>query len=109
GTPRAMAWCRVSFRLPVAHGPQADGAALQFGRQDGHRLAMVVHSHPIGDGFTFFVVYGPVNQVVDGAGPRCVLERTGHRLDPQLASASEHASFKDGPGTKRSDARNGDS
>jgi|SRR5215470_1825497 len=72
---------QVSFTLPVAHGPQADGAALQLAGKMGIDPAMVVHSHPIGDGFTFFVVYGRVNHVVDLDAVR-VLEREYPLLTP---------------------------
>ena len=72
---------QVSFTLPVAHGPAADGAALQLAGKMGIDPAMVVHSHPIGDGFTFFVVYGPVNHVVDLDTVR-VLEREYPLLTP---------------------------
>ncbi|RZS43746.1 beta-lysine 5,6-aminomutase beta subunit /D-lysine 5,6-aminomutase beta subunit [Herbihabitans rhizosphaerae] len=56
---------QVSFTLPVPHGPRADGAAQQLANKMGIDPAMVVHSHAIGDGFTFFVVYGSVNHIVD--------------------------------------------
>ena len=56
---------QLSFTLPVPHGPRADGAAQQLANRMGLDPAMVVHSHPIGDGFTFFVVYGRVHHLVD--------------------------------------------
>ena len=56
---------QLSFTLPVPHGPKADGAAQQLAAKMGIDPAMVVHSHPIGDGFTFFVVYGSVTHLVD--------------------------------------------
>jgi beta-lysine 5,6-aminomutase beta subunit len=56
---------QLSFTLPVAHGPKADGAAQQLANRMGMDPAMVVHSHAIGEGFTFFVVYGSVSHVVD--------------------------------------------
>jgi beta-lysine 5,6-aminomutase beta subunit len=56
---------QLSFTLPVAPGPRADGAALQLAQKMGIDPAMVVHSHGIGNGFTFFVVYGSVGHLVD--------------------------------------------
>jgi beta-lysine 5,6-aminomutase beta subunit len=56
---------QMSFTLPVPPGPRADGAALQLAKKMGIDPAMVVHSHAIGDGYTFFVVYGPVHHLVD--------------------------------------------
>jgi beta-lysine 5,6-aminomutase beta subunit len=56
---------QTSFTLPVPPGPKADGAALQLATRMGIEPAMVVHSHGIGDEFTFFVVYGSVKHVVD--------------------------------------------
>lgn len=56
---------QVSLTLPVPHGPRAEGAALQLANKMGIDPAMVVHSHPIGADFTFFVVYGSVSHVVD--------------------------------------------
>jgi len=56
---------QTSFTLPVPFGPKADGAALQLANKMGMDPAMVVHSNPIGDDFTFFVVYGSVKHLVD--------------------------------------------
>jgi beta-lysine 5,6-aminomutase beta subunit len=56
---------QTSFTLPVPPGPKADGAALQLAQKMGIEPAMVVHSHGIGDSFTFFVVYGSVRHLVD--------------------------------------------
>src|SRR5206468_7958491 len=56
---------QTSFTLPVPPGPKADGAALQLATKMGIEPAMVVHSHGIGDGYTFFVVYGSVSHLVD--------------------------------------------
>ncbi|HEX2075602.1 MAG TPA: OAM dimerization domain-containing protein [Geodermatophilus sp.] len=56
---------QTSFTLPVPAGPRADGAALQLAHKMGIDPAMVVHSHPIGAGHTFFVVYGSVRHLVD--------------------------------------------
>jgi beta-lysine 5,6-aminomutase beta subunit len=56
---------QTSFTLPIPFGPKADGAAQQLANKMGMDPAMVVHSHPVGDGFTFFVVYGSVKHIVD--------------------------------------------
>jgi beta-lysine 5,6-aminomutase beta subunit len=56
---------QLSFTLPVASDRRAEGAALQLAGKMGIDPAMVVHSRPIGDGYTFFVVYGRVNHLVD--------------------------------------------
>lgn len=65
GDTRGDGMVQLSFTLPVPSGPRADGAARQLANKMGLDPAMVVHSHPIGDGFTFFVVYGAVRHVVD--------------------------------------------
>lgn len=56
---------QVSFTLPVAHDKRAEGAALQLARKMGLDPALLVHAKPIGEGFTFFVVYGRVGHLVD--------------------------------------------
>ena len=56
---------QLSFTLPIAHDKRAEGAALQLARKMGLDPAMVVHAKPMGEQFTFFVVYGRVNHLVD--------------------------------------------
>lgn len=56
---------QVSFTLPMTSGKRAEGAALQLAGKMGIEPAIVVHSKPIGDGFTFFVVYGSVKHLVE--------------------------------------------
>ena len=56
---------QVSFTLPMPGGKRAEGAALQLAGRMGIEPAIVVHSKPIGDGFTFFVVYGSVKHLVE--------------------------------------------
>jgi beta-lysine 5,6-aminomutase beta subunit len=56
---------QLSFTLPVPTDKRAEGAALQLAAKMGMDPAMVVHAKPMGDGYTFFVVYGTVNHVVD--------------------------------------------
>ena len=56
---------QVSFTLPVPLDKQAEGAAVQLATKMGLDPAMVVHAKQIGDGYTFFVVYGRVHHLVD--------------------------------------------
>ncbi|MEV1290531.1 OAM dimerization domain-containing protein [Micromonospora sp. NPDC049679] len=56
---------QMSFTLPVAHDKRAEGAALQLAAKMGMDAAMLVHAQQMGDGFTFFVVYGRVTHLVD--------------------------------------------
>jgi beta-lysine 5,6-aminomutase beta subunit len=72
---------QTSFTLPIPPGPKADGAAMQLAKKMGIDPAMVVHSHAIGDAFTFFVVYGSVKHVVD-LDAVTVIEREYPLLSP---------------------------
>jgi len=56
---------QLSFTLPVPHDARAEGAAAQLAAKMGMDPALVVHAKPIGESFTFFVVYGRVNHLVD--------------------------------------------
>ena len=56
---------QVSFTLPVPADKRAEGAALQLAGKMGLDPAMVVHTRQMGEGFTFFVVYGRVHHLVD--------------------------------------------
>src|SRR6476661_6266205 len=56
---------QVSFTLPVPHDKKAEGAALQLAAKMGLDPAMLVHAKQMGEGFTFFVVYGRVNHLVE--------------------------------------------
>ena len=56
---------QVSFTLPMAHSKVAEGAAAQLANKMGIDPAMVVHAKPMGPDFTFFVVYGRVNHLVN--------------------------------------------
>ncbi|SDJ83995.1 beta-lysine 5,6-aminomutase beta subunit [Nocardioides sp. YR527] len=77
---------QVSFTLPIKHSKVADGAALQLANKMGMEPAMVVHSKPMGDDFTFFVVYGQVNHLVDTDKVQ-VVERDFPLLTPKEANA----------------------
>ncbi|ROT29574.1 OAM dimerization domain-containing protein [Micromonospora sp. HM5-17] len=74
---------QVSFTLPVPHDKRAEGAALQLAAKMGMDPAMLVHARQMGDRFTFFVIYGRVNHLVDLSAVR-VVER-----DFPLLSAKE--------------------
>jgi beta-lysine 5,6-aminomutase beta subunit len=84
---------QLSFTLPVASGPRADGAAVQLANKMGMDPAMVVHSHPMGAGFTFFVVYGSVSHVVDLDQVR-VVEREYPLLSPAEVNAEVKQSLR---------------
>ena len=56
---------QVSFTLPVPHDKRAEGAALQLAAKMGLDPALLVHAKAMGPDFTFFVVYGRVNHLVD--------------------------------------------
>ncbi|MGH3352195.1 MAG: OAM dimerization domain-containing protein [Nocardioides sp.] len=77
---------QVSFTLPIPHSKIADGAALQLANKMGMEPAMVVHSKPVGADFTFFVVYGQVNHLVDTDKVQ-VVERDFPLLTPKEANA----------------------
>ncbi|MEU6135826.1 OAM dimerization domain-containing protein [Nocardioides sp. NPDC047086] len=77
---------QVSFTLPIKHSKVADGAALQLANKMGMEPAMVVHSKPMGEDFTFFVVYGQVNHLVDTDKVQ-VVERDFPLLTPKEANA----------------------
>lgn len=56
---------QMSFTLPVRHDKRAEGAALQLAKKMGMSPALLVHAKAIGEGHTFFVVYGSVTHLVD--------------------------------------------
>jgi beta-lysine 5,6-aminomutase beta subunit len=56
---------QLSFTLPIPHDGRAEGAALQLAAKMGMDPAMVVHAKGMGPAFTFFVVYGRINHLVD--------------------------------------------
>jgi beta-lysine 5,6-aminomutase beta subunit len=61
---------QLSFTLPVPGGTAgeralAEGAARQLAAKMGLDPALVVHAKPIGEGHTFFIVYGAVAHPVD--------------------------------------------
>ena len=73
---------QLSFTLPIQHSKVAEGAAVQLANKMGMDPALVVHAKPMGEGFTFFVVYGRVNHLVDPSTVE-VVERDYPLLTPK--------------------------
>jgi beta-lysine 5,6-aminomutase beta subunit len=78
---------QVSFTLPLPHSKLAEGAALQLANKMGMDPALVVHAKPMGPDFTFFVVYGRVNHLVE-TGRVEVVERDYPLLTPKEVNAA---------------------
>jgi len=78
---------QVSFTLPIPHSKVAEGAALQLANKMGIDPALVVHAKPMGPDFTFFVVYGRVNHLVD-TSKVVVVERDYPLLTPKEVNAT---------------------
>ena len=72
---------QLSFTLPLPHDRVAEGAAVQLAKKMGIDPAMVVHAKAMGPDFTFFVVYGQVNHLVDVDAVQ-VVERDFPLLSP---------------------------
>jgi beta-lysine 5,6-aminomutase beta subunit len=73
---------QLSFTLPMPHDKIAEGAAAQLAAKMGIEPALVVHAKAMGPDFTFFVVYGRVNHLVDTSQVR-VVERDYPLLTPK--------------------------
>jgi beta-lysine 5,6-aminomutase beta subunit len=77
---------QLSFTLPISSlGEQskiAEGAAAQLANKMGMDPALVVHAKPMGPDYTFFVVYGRVNHLVDVSKVQ-VVERDYPLLSPK--------------------------
>lgn len=78
---------QMSFTLPIAHSKVAEGAAIQLANKMGMDPALVAHAKPMGEGFTFFVVYGRVNHLVNPSLVE-VVERDYPLLTPKEANAT---------------------
>jgi len=76
---------QLSFTLPIGHDARAEGAALQLAHKMGLEPAMVVHAKAMGPHFTFFVVYGRANQLVDLSQVE-VVEREYPLLAPKIVN-----------------------
>jgi len=77
---------QVSFTLPMPHDKRAEGAAAQLANKMGIEPALVVHAKAMGPEFTFFVVYGRVNHLVDVSKVEMV-ERGFPLLTPKEANS----------------------
>ena len=84
---------QLSFTLPMPHSKVAEGAAAQLANKMGMDPALVVHAKPMGEGFTFFVVYGRVNHLVDPSKVE-VVERDYPLLTPKEANAAIKRSLR---------------
>ena len=78
---------QVSFTLPLPHDKRAEGAAQLLANKMGIDPAMVVHAKAMGPDFTFFVVYGSVNHLVD-VRDVTVVERDYPLLSPKEVNAA---------------------
>ena len=78
---------QLSFTLPLPHDKRAEGAALQLAKKMGMDPAMVVHAKAMGPDFTFFVVYGSVQHLVDVREVQ-VVERDYPLLSPKEINAA---------------------
>lgn len=84
---------QMSFTLPVPHDKVAEGAAVQLANKMGMDPALVAHAKPVGEGYTFFVVYGRVNHLVDVSKVK-VVERDYPLLTPQEVNAEVKAGLR---------------
>lgn len=84
---------QLSFTLPVPHSKRAEGAAQQLAAKMGMDPALVVHAKPMGPDFTFFVVYGRVNHLVDVDAVE-VVERDYPLLTPKEVNAAIKRSLR---------------
>jgi beta-lysine 5,6-aminomutase beta subunit len=88
---------QLSFTLPVDGrgdlSKAAEGAAVQLANKMGMDPALVAHSRPMGPGFTFFVVYGRVNHLVDTSQVE-VVERDYPLLTPKEVNAAVKQSLR---------------
>ncbi len=78
---------QLSFTLPIPHDKVAEGAAAQLANKMGMDPALVVHAKAMGPDFTFFVVYGRVNHLVDTSKVE-VVERDYPLLTPKEVNAA---------------------
>jgi len=56
---------QLSFTLPVPDGPQGREAARLFVEKLGFKHAEITHSHPLAEGFSFYVAYGKTELGID--------------------------------------------
>jgi beta-lysine 5,6-aminomutase beta subunit len=70
---------QLSFTLPVPAGSKADEAARLYTAKLGFQECEVVHSNPLSDEFTFFVVYGKSGVSLDFS--KVVVEEVESSMD----------------------------
>src|SRR3954468_13254896 len=87
GDTPAAGRVQLTCTLPVPHSKVAEGAALQLANKMGIDPALVVHAKAMGPDFTFFVVYGRVNHLVDTSKVE-VVERDYPLLTPKEVNAA---------------------
>ena len=87
GDTTADGMVQVSFTLPLPHDKRAEGAAQLLANKMGMDPAMVVHAKAMGPDFTFFVVYGSVQHLVD-TREVVVIERDYPLISPKEANAT---------------------
>ena len=56
---------QTSFTLPVPAGPEADEAARQIAKKMGLEKPQVYHRKDLGEGYTYFIVYGRFTEAID--------------------------------------------
>ena len=80
---------QMSFTLPVPHDKVAEGAALQLAAKMGMDPALLVHAKDMGPDYSFFIVYGQVNHLVDLSAVHVV-----EREFPLLSAKEVNAAIK---------------
>lgn len=81
---------QMSFTLPVPAGKRAEAAALRLAGMMGLDPVSVVHAKPMGPDFTFFIVYGRVNHLIDYAA----IEEPPGREYPMLGAAEVNLAIR---------------
>lgn len=56
---------QISFSLPVPHGPEGAEAAREVATKMGLDQPRVYHSRDLGDGYSFYIVYGRFVDAID--------------------------------------------
>ncbi len=82
---------QVSFTLPLAASERARAAAQELAHKMGLRRVQVVHMKPIGESFSFFVLYGALGHSVD---PESL--EIAEREFPHLAPAEVNRLIREG-------------
>lgn len=70
---------QLSFTLPVPAGPKAEEAARLYAVELGFKECEVVHSNPLSNEFTFFVIYGKSGVSLDFS--KVVVEEVESSMD----------------------------